>query len=99
MRVNNKIVRQARIIITKQARCLNLTVHVFYLYCNRLYCFQLQAAAIVPPFSVYKGIVSSLEKWTENPTASYEPYVTMRRTYPGGEQSDTGNKKEVVNER
>ena len=27
-----------------------------------LYCFQLQANAIVPPLAVYKDIVSSLEK-------------------------------------
>ena len=45
-------------------------------------CFQLKAAEIVPPVVVYKQIISSLENWTENPTASVEPYTAMRRAYP-----------------
>ncbi|XP_068746754.1 uncharacterized protein [Montipora capricornis] len=57
---------------------------------------QLEAAAIVPPFLVYKAIISSLEKWEENPTASSEPYVSMRRAYPGGQLSEADTKKEVV---
>ena len=29
-----------------------------------------------------RQIVSSLEKWTENPTASLEAYAALRRAYP-----------------
>ena len=63
-----------------------------------LYCFQLQANAIVPPLAVYKDIVSSLEKWSENPDASCEPYAAMRRAYPSG-RSDAANKIDVSSDR
>ena len=57
-------------------------------------CFQLKAAGIVPPVVVYRQIISSLEKWGENPTASCEPYAAMRRAYPAN-QPDAANKEDV----
>ncbi|XP_029209578.2 uncharacterized protein LOC114973339 isoform X2 [Acropora millepora] len=57
---------------------------------------QLETASIVPPFLVYKAIISSLEKWGENPTASSEPYVSMRRAYPAGQLSESATKEGVV---
>ena len=48
----------------------------------------------MPPLAVFRQIVSSLEKWIENPTASVEPYMAMRRAYPGN-QSDAISKEEV----
>ena len=56
--------------------------------------FQLDVATIVPPLTVYRKIVSSLENWGENPAASCEPYVAMRRAYPAGQQSETSIKVE-----
>ena len=47
---------------------------------------------------MYKEIVSSLEKWSENPAASCEPYAAMRRAYPAG-QSDVANKNDVSSDR
>ena len=67
-------------------------------YSNVLCCSQLEAAAIVPPMAVYREMVSSLEKWTENPTASCEVYYSMRQAYSSG-QADSGAKKEVVSSR
>lgn len=61
--------------------------------------FQLETASIVPPFLVYKAIISSLEKWGENPTASSEPYVSMRRAYPAGQLSESATKEGVVEQR
>ncbi|XP_078357548.1 uncharacterized protein LOC144642464 isoform X2 [Oculina patagonica] len=55
---------------------------------------QLKAAGIVPPVDVLRQIVLSLEKWIENPTASIEPYMAMRRACAGN-QSDAANKGEV----
>ena len=63
-------------------------------HANLVHCFQLKAAGIVPPMAVFKQIVTSLEKWVENPTASVEPYMAMRRAYPGN-QSDASCKEEV----
>ncbi|KAJ7389899.1 testis- and ovary-specific PAZ domain-containing protein 1 [Desmophyllum pertusum] len=57
--------------------------------------YQLEAARIVPPVAVYRQIVSSLEKWVENPVASCEPYAAMRRAYPVN-QSDVTNKEKVA---
>lgn len=51
------------------------------------------------PFTVYKAIITSLEKWSENPTASFEPYVRMRQAYPAGEQSEGGIKRADVQDR
>ena len=58
-------------------------------------CFQLKAAEIVPPVVVYKQIISSLENWTENPTASVEPYMAMRSAYPA-KQPDATTKEEAI---
>lgn len=63
-------------------------------YANLVHCFQLEAAEIVPPVVVYRWIISSLENWSENPTASVEPYMAMRRAYPA-KQSDATTKGEV----
>lgn len=63
-------------------------------YESLFYCLQLEAAQIVPPVVVYRQIISSLEKWSENPTASVEPYMAMRHAYPA-KQSDTSTKEEI----
>lgn len=47
---------------------------------------------------MYKEIVSSLEKWIEDPEASTEPYIAMRRAYPSG-QSHAANKNEASSDR
>lgn len=44
---------------------------------------------------VYKQIISSLENWTENPTASVEPYMAMRSAYPA-KQPDATTKEEAI---
>ncbi|XP_022802629.1 uncharacterized protein LOC111340108 isoform X3 [Stylophora pistillata] len=52
---------------------------------------QLEAAKIVLPVNVYKQMISSLEKWVENPVASIQPYAVMRHIYLAKHSESNGN--------